>query len=89
MLALAVSGSAKLGYLYMLTHASTKVFIFILFGYIIDMTGGVRDLRKMGGFFYKLAYSSFSYLGLSSFVESAPILFTLSQRQHYCKKYAV
>jgi formate hydrogenlyase subunit 3/multisubunit Na+/H+ antiporter MnhD subunit len=51
MLGLAVTSSSKLGYLYMLTHASTKVFIFILFGYIIDMTGGVRDLRKMGGFF--------------------------------------
>jgi len=50
MLALAVTSTSKLGYTYMLTHASTKVFIFILFGYIIDMTGGVRDLRKMGGF---------------------------------------
>ena len=51
MLALAVSGSAKLGYLYMLTHASTKVFIFILFGYIIDMTAASRWFS----FFFSLA----------------------------------
>lgn len=52
MLALAVTQVNTLGYLYMLVHASTKVFIFILFGYVIDMNGGVRDLRKMGGFLF-------------------------------------
>ena len=65
MLGLAVTSSAKLGYLYMLTHASTKVFIFILFGYIIDMTGGVRDLRKMGGFFINANVLVLSTWGLA------------------------
>ena len=74
MLALAVSGSAKLGYLYMLTHASTKVFIFILFGYIIDMTGGVRDLRKMGGFFINSHILVLATWGLA-LLSSLPLFF--------------
>lgn len=74
MLALAVSSSSKLGYLYMLTHASTKVFIFILFGYIIDMTGGVRDLRKMGGFFINSHILVLSVWGLA-LLSSLPLFF--------------
>lgn len=74
MLALAASSSSKLGYLYMLTHASTKVFIFILFGYIIDMTGGVRDLRKMGGFFINSHILSLSVWGLA-LLSSLPLFF--------------
>lgn len=67
MLALAVTQVNTLGYLYMLVHASTKVFIFILFGYVIDMNGGVRDLRKMGGFLFNptlllLSVWGFAYL---------------------------
>jgi len=74
MLGLAVTSSAKLGYLYMLTHASTKVFIFILFGYIIDMTGGVRDLRKMGGFFINSNILVLSVWGLA-LLSSLPVFF--------------
>ena len=74
MLGLAVTSSSKLGYLYMLTHASTKVFIFILFGYIIDMTGGVRDLRKMGGFFINANVLVLSTWGLA-LLSSLPLFF--------------
>lgn len=74
MLGLAVTTSSKLGYLYMLTHASTKVFIFILFGYIIDMTGGIRDLRKMGGFFINANILVLSTWGLA-LLSSAPLFF--------------
>ena len=74
MLGLAVTCSSKLGYLYMLTHASTKVFIFILFGYIIDMTGGVRDLRKMGGFFVNANVLVLSVWGLA-LLSSLPVFF--------------
>ena len=58
----------------MLTHASTKVFIFILFGYIIDMTGGVRDLRKMGGFFVNANVLVLSVWGLA-LLSSLPVFF--------------
>jgi len=51
MLILSVSSGGSLGYAYTLVHASIKVFIFLLFGFIIDVNQGVRDIRKMGGFF--------------------------------------
>ena len=64
MLALSITYTSYLGYLYMLIHASTKVFIFILFGYIIDLNNGIRDLRKMGGFFFKMDVIFYSIWGL-------------------------
>lgn len=61
MLVLSVSGGGLLGFTYTLVHASTKVFIFLLFGFIINVNNGVRDLRKMGGFFI---FNNLSILGL-------------------------
>jgi NADH:ubiquinone oxidoreductase subunit 5 (subunit L)/multisubunit Na+/H+ antiporter MnhA subunit len=51
MLILSISSGGSLGYAYTLVHASIKVFIFLLFGFIIDVNQGIRDIRKMGGFF--------------------------------------
>lgn len=51
MLILSISSGGSLGYAYTLVHASIKVFIFLLFGFIIDANQGIRDIRKMGGFF--------------------------------------
>ena len=69
MLVLSISGGGSLGYAYTLMHASTKVFIFLLFGFIIDVNQGVRDIRKMGGFFrfqHITYYGFFSIATLSS-----------------------
>jgi NADH-quinone oxidoreductase subunit L len=69
MLVLSVSGGGSLGYAYTLMHASVKVFIFLLFGFIIDVNQGVRDIRKMGGFFrfqHVTYYGFFSIAALSS-----------------------
>jgi len=71
MLVLSVSGGGLLGFTYTLIHASTKVFIFLLFGFIINVNNGIRDLRKMGGFFI---FNNLSFLGLISilFLASFP-----------------
>lgn len=69
MLALSISSGGHLGYTYTLLHASTKVFIFLLFGFIIDANLGIRDIRKMGGFFslgHLTYFSFFAVLALSS-----------------------
>jgi len=58
----------------MLIHASTKVFIFILFGYVISLTGGIRDIRKMGGLYNDSFLLSFSIWGLS-LLSSLPLFF--------------
>lgn len=71
MLILVSSGNGIFSYIYMLIHASTKVFIFLLFGFIINLNGNVRDLRKMGGFF---RFSSLNYISLINicFLSSLP-----------------
>lgn len=72
MLVLALTSGGSLGYMYTLIHASTKVFIFLLFGFIIDINLGVRDLRKMGGFF---RFSDVTYFGCFAifFLSSLPV----------------
>ena len=74
MLAVSTTTTTELGYLYMLVHASTKVFIFMLFGYIIDINGGVRDLRKMGGFYMHPHILSYCLWGLA-LLSSLPLFF--------------
>lgn len=71
MLALAVTSGVTCGYTYTLVHASSKVFIFLLFGFIIDANGGVRDIRRMGGFFRTTDLAVFGAVG-ASFLSSLP-----------------
>lgn len=71
MLALAVASGHTCGYTYTLVHASSKVFIFLLFGFIIDANGGVRDLRKMGAFVKSTGLTPFALVG-AFFLSSLP-----------------
>ena len=71
MLALGGCGDFGASFSYMLIHASSKVFIFLLFGFIIDINRGVRDLRKMGGFFFSGATLNYAVVGLF-FLSSFP-----------------
>ena len=71
MLALAVVAGHTCGYTYTLVHASSKVFIFLLFGFIIDANGGVRDIRRMGGFFKSTELAVFGAIG-AAFLSSLP-----------------
>lgn len=64
MLAMAGSSQPENAFVYTLTHASSKVFIFLLFGFIIGLNNGVRDLRKMGGFLNQKDLVFFSLVGL-------------------------
>jgi len=77
MLVLSVSGGGSLGYAYTLMHASTKVFIFLLFGFIIDANKGVRDIRKMGGFFrfQQITYYGFFSVAVLSSLPFFPLAF--------------
>jgi hypothetical protein len=55
----------------MLVHASSKVFIFLLFGFLIDISRGVRDLRRMGGFFFSSSLLNLGVVGIF-FLSSLP-----------------
>ena len=71
MLALTVAAGHTCGYTYTLVHASSKVFIFLLFGFIIDANGGVRDIRKMGAFSRSTGLAPFALVG-AFFLSSLP-----------------
>lgn len=62
-LALSAVVSVNSGVAYTLVHASTKVFVFLLFGFIIDANGGVRDLRRFGSFFKNTELAYYGLLG--------------------------
>lgn len=66
MLVASAGCSLNLAFAYLLIHASSKVFIFLLFGYIIDINGSVRDLRKMGGFYFNNYIFNFIFLAVFS-----------------------
>ena len=66
MLVAAAGCSMNSSFIYLLVHASSKVFIFLLFGYIIDMNSGIRDLRKMGSFFLNNNIFNFIYIAIFS-----------------------
>jgi NADH:ubiquinone oxidoreductase subunit 5 (subunit L)/multisubunit Na+/H+ antiporter MnhA subunit len=72
MLALCGCGEYGSTFAYMLVHASSKVFIFLLFGFIIDINRGNRDLRKMGGFFFSGSLANLVVVGLF-FLSSFPV----------------
>lgn len=66
MLIAAAGCSMNLAFAYLLIHASSKVFIFLLFGYVIDINGSIRDLRKMGGFYFNNYILSFMFIAVFS-----------------------
>jgi NADH:ubiquinone oxidoreductase subunit 5 (subunit L)/multisubunit Na+/H+ antiporter MnhA subunit len=66
MLVASAGCSLNLAFNYLLIHASSKVFIFLLFGYIIDINGSVRDIRKMGGFYFNNLVTNFVFLAVFS-----------------------
>lgn len=75
-LALSAVSSVNAGFSYTLVHASTKVFIFLLFGFIIDANGGIRDLRRFGSFFKNTGLAYYGLLGTLG-LSSLPV-FTLA-----------
>ena len=75
MLISAASSNLSYSFIYLLVHASSKVFLFLLFGYIIDVNNSIRDLRKMGAFFFSSYLLNFALIAIFS-LSSLPF-FTL------------
>lgn len=72
-LALALSCGVNLGFAYTLVHASSKVFIFLLFGFLIDANGGTRDIRRFGSFFKVTGLAYYGLLGVIG-LSSLPVV---------------
>jgi NADH:ubiquinone oxidoreductase subunit 5 (subunit L)/multisubunit Na+/H+ antiporter MnhA subunit len=60
-------------FFYLISHATAKVLLFLIFGYVIDFCFNIRDLRRMGGLLLNLNFLSKFFIVASLSLAGLPL----------------